>query len=244
MGGGAALVATPAPAPAMPVGLLDLPIDLVHTVVEAYMRKADAKVVLGLGVWVGRLFLGPSAMTPNGEAYKLAAERLGLVRTVDAPTWSDVVHAVRAEVGRLDDGSPEDSVLTAVVLGATRPGTCVSYDRLCRARCRHLARALLARSPPVVRTALLHDAAGCGTVDMVRLALAHGATANGHNAWAPPLGFAVLRGNVEMVRLLLEHGADRSRRWGNHTFQDLTADIPNVQANERRAILELLRNEP
>ena len=60
------------------------------------------------------------------------------------------------------------------------------------------------------RTTLLHDMAGEGSVEKLKLLLAHGARVDvvDDEFRSTPLGFAARWGRREIVRLLLEHGAD------------------------------------
>lgn len=229
----------------MPVGLMDLPADLVHAVVEAYVRKADAKVVLGQGVWVVQLFLGRSAMAADGDAHRMVAERFGLARTSEAPTWEAVVHAVRAELERLDPTTRTklfkvfDQDLHASPHELFRP--------LCKLSSVFLFRAVLehgGRSSRDLEDALA-VAIRTGRLDMVRLALDLGAPVDGTDVHETPLGTTIAMGLLLIVRVLLERGADRRRCYRRETLLSL-AESSHMTTSPctSRAIVDLLIDGP
>lgn len=229
----------------MAATLLDLPGDLVHAVVEAYVRRSEVKELLGQGPWVARLFLGPSAMTEDGEGYKLVAQRLGLVRTDDAPTWKEVVDAVRGELNTLEPSQESDlfRVLDHAILHPSM--TRWLFHGLCRTgSVRLFCMALTHRRSSATDLAIaLTAAVKARRLNMARLALDHGAPVDGTEDTTTPLGLAIDNGEPHLVRLLLERGADRSRFFYDHTLQYLAAICP-ADDQARQAILELLRRGP
>ena len=188
-------------------------------------------------------------MTPNGEAYKLVCERLGQVRTPDAPTWKEVWDAVRGELGEFERCSFS---LASDLLGLLdqkticRFHTYQVFNHLCQDEYMYLFRAVLARGnlPSTHLANALDCAVMSGDLDMTRLALDHGAPVDGSDDRRPPLEPAIVYSNVNMVQLLLERGADRSRTSHGFTMGQVAAKLSDDHAHERHAILELLRGEP
>jgi len=229
----------------MAARLQDLPTDLVHIILEAYVRKADAKVVLGRGPWVSRLLLGPSAVAPDGVGYKLICERLKLVRTSDAPTWSDVVRAMRSEPVKFPFVA---MYLCRVLDDATDPywtthNLCELFQGLCLCKSAHPFRAALACDNLPARgiAAALAAAVLFCRVDLARLALDHGAPVDGADGDGAPLQRAVANGDVEIARLLMERGADWTQRRVRSAVWNLARKLPDDQSSQ--AILQLLRGE-
>lgn len=108
--------------------------------------------------------------------------------------------------------------------------------------------------------AKLYHEAWAGNVDVMKLALRDGASADSYSEqFLPPLLIAARNGHTEAVRLLLDNGADVDREWvvgstplmsavlGGHTD---TANLlisrganVNVRTHEGRSAIEVAREE-
>jgi len=87
-------------------------------------------------------------------------------------------------------------------------------------------------SPQTRHGSLLHDAANCGHLELVRLLLANGAIVDSYNSFGDtPLLYATASGNTEVARLLLNHGARLT-----YTFQLPDNSVERARVAEEREV--------
>ena len=215
-----------------------LPGDLLERIAVRVLAERAVPRVIAAGPSLARAVLGPGSLAAQGDAYRLAATRLGLTRTPHSPSWRALVAALRMEWRSLSTSSRAEPLSTR-----TFEGLCIQgFTLLARVSLaagadveqlfensgsplilacgnRHVAlvelllecKADVNAHKPVqpLHTTALGSASSHGFADVVALLLAARARVDLPGAYGyKPLALAVRNGNLDVVRLLLAAKAD------------------------------------